>query len=86
MENPTNPPSATPIKPPSNCVLLGENSAISALTFEDKNGKLELGAIFHIPTRQEAGKTYYKAVACKIEITHEQHDAIMKMLGGMPDV
>lgn len=66
-------------------VILGENKAIAALTFETDGDKLELGAIFHIPVRQEAGKTFYKALACKVEITHQQHDEIIKMLGGFPD-
>jgi hypothetical protein len=64
-------------------VILGENKAIAALTFETEGPKLELGAIFHVPIRQEAGKTYYKALACKVEITDEQRNEIVKMLGGM---
>jgi len=71
-----------PPKPPLNCVILGTNKAISALTFETEGGKLQLGAVFHIPTRQEAGKTYYKALACKVEITEEQRAEIVAMLEG----
>lgn len=63
-------------------VILGENKAIAALTFETEGDKLELGAIFHIPTRQEGGKTYYKPLACKIEITPAQRAEIVTMLGG----
>lgn len=63
-------------------VILGENKAIAALTFETEGDKLELGAIFHIPTRQEGGKTYYKPLACKIEITSAQRAEIVTMLGG----
>jgi hypothetical protein len=73
---------ATP-KTPVNCVILGQNKAISALTFEAEGGKLELGAVFHIPTRQEGAKTFYKALACKIEITEAQRAEIIKMLGGV---
>ena len=51
-------------------------------TFETEGPKLELGAIFHIPVRQEGGKTFYKALACKVEITAEQRAEIVKMLGG----
>lgn len=66
--------------------LLGENKAIAALTFETEGEKLELGAIFHIPIRQEGGKTFYKALACKVEITAEQREELIKMLGGvLPD-
>lgn len=67
-------------KPPVNCVMLGQNKAISALTFETEGGKLQLGAVFHIPTRQEAGRTYYKALACKVEITEAQRGEIVAML------
>ncbi len=63
-------------------VILGENKAIAALTFETEGAKLELGAIFHIPVRQEGGKTFYKALACKIEITADQRNELVKMLGG----
>lgn len=64
-------------------VLLGENKAIAALTFEVEGEKLELGAIFHIPTRQEGKKTFYKALACKVTISAEQRAEIVKMLGGV---
>ena len=67
-------------------VILGENKAIAALTFETEGVKLELGAIFHIPIRQEGGKTFYKALACKVEISAEQRQELIKMLGGvLPD-
>ena len=68
--------------PPVNCVMFGPNKAFSALTFETEGGKLELGAVFHIPTRQEGDKTFYKALACKIEISDAQRTAIIKMLEG----
>lgn len=65
--------------------ILGENKAIAALTFETEGEKLELGAIFHIPTRQEGGRTFYKALACKVEITEAQRVEIVKMLSiGIP--
>jgi len=67
-------------------VILGENKAIAALTFETEGDKLELGAIFHIPTRQEGGRTFYKALACKVQVTAEQRTELIKMLGGvLPD-
>lgn len=64
-------------------VILGENKAIAALTFETEGDKLELGAIFHIPTRQEGGKTFYKALACKVQVTAEQRAELITMLGGV---
>jgi len=64
-------------------VILGENKAIAALTFETEGDKLELGAIFHIPTRQEGDKTYYKPLACKVTISAEQRTELIKMLGGV---
>ncbi len=67
-------------------VLLGENKAIAALTFETEGKKLELGAIFHVPIRQEGPKTFYKALACKVEISPEQRAEIIKMLGGIIDI
>jgi hypothetical protein len=73
-----------PLKSPAaNAVLFGKNQAISALTFEAEGGRLELGAVFHIPTREEAGKTYYKAMACKIQITKEQQAEIINMFQGV---
>jgi hypothetical protein len=72
---------ATPTESP-NKVFFGENKAISALTFEHENGLLELGAIFHIPTRQVGGKTFYKPIACKITISDAQREHLIKMLGG----
>lgn len=63
-------------------VILGDNKAIAALTFETEGPKLELGAIFHVPVRQEGPKTFYKALACKVEITESQRAEIVKMLGG----
>jgi hypothetical protein len=72
-------------KTQASCVLLGPNKAISALTFErTEGGKLELGAVFHIPTRQEGPKTFYKALACKVEITEAQRGEIAAMLEGTP--
>ena len=64
-------------------VILGENKAISALTFETEGERLDIGAIFHIPVRQEGPKTFYKAIACKVQITKEQRAEIVKMLGGV---
>ena len=64
-------------------VILGENKAIAAVTFETDGAKLELGAIFHVPIRQEGPKTFYKALACKVEITNEQRSEIIKALGGV---
>lgn len=64
-------------------VSLGDNKAIAALTFATTvNGKLELGAVFHIPVRQEGGKTFFKAIACSVEITADQRSDIVKMFGG----
>lgn len=63
-------------------VILGENKAIAALTFETEGEKLELGAIFHIPTRQEGDRTFYKPLACKVTISAEQRAEIVTMLGG----
>lgn len=63
-------------------VFLGENKAIAALTFETEGETLELGAIFHVPVRQEGPKTFYKALACKVTISAEQRAEIVKMLGG----
>lgn len=65
-----------------NSLVFGENKALSALTFEHADGKLELGAVFHVPTRQEGGKTFYKRLACKITITEEERHHLIKMLGG----
>jgi hypothetical protein len=70
-------------KKPASAVFLGPNKAISALTFErTEGGKLELGAVFHIPVRQEGPKTFYKALACKVEITETQRGEIAAMLEG----
>ncbi len=67
-------------------VIFGENKALSALTFETEGGKLELGALFHVPTRHDPAtqRTYYKPLACKIEITPAQRDEIIILLGGTP--
>lgn len=43
---------------------------------------MQLGAIFHIPTHVEAGKTFYKALACKITITRAQQVELVRLLGG----
>lgn len=59
-------------------VNFGPNKAIAALTFDEKT--MELGAIFHVPTRQdEQGKTWYRALACSISITREQLDALQEL-------
>lgn len=65
-----------------NQVIFGQNKAISAITFEHADGKLELGVLVHIPTRQEGPKTFYKPIGCKITITEEQREHLIKMLGG----
>lgn len=74
----------TPPPPPTSLhnLIFGENKAIAAITFEHVDGKLELGAIFHVPTREEAGKTFYKRLACKITITEDQRQHLIKMFGG----
>jgi len=67
-------------------VDLGENKAISVLTFEDEGGKMHLGAVFLVPTEydKKEDKTYYKPVGVKAPITAEQRDQIITLLGGTP--
>lgn len=64
-------------------VTLGADKAIAALTFGE-GAKLELGAVFHVPVRQEGTKTFYRPIGCKVEITEDQRVEIIKMLGGVP--
>ncbi len=66
-------------------VDLGENKALSVLTFEeDGAGKLHLGAVILIPTRKEGDQTFYQPLGVKAPITAEQRDQIIRMLGGIP--
>lgn len=67
-------------------VDLGENKALSVLTFEDDDGKLQLGAVVLIPTQydRKEDKTYYKPIGVKTPITEEQRKQIIIMLGGTP--
>jgi hypothetical protein len=66
-------------------VDLGENKALSILTFEkDEGGQLQLGAVVLIPTRKEEGKTFYQPVGVKTPITESQRAEIIIMLGGTP--
>jgi hypothetical protein len=67
-------------------VDLGENRAISVLTFEEDGDKLHLGAVFLVPTQYDKreDKTYYKPVGVKCPITPEQRDQIIILLGGIP--
>jgi hypothetical protein len=74
------PPS--PQSPKIASVSFGENKAFSALSFSTEGGKQKLGAIFHIPTRQEGPKTFYKRLACEIEISEAQRREIITLLGG----
>jgi hypothetical protein len=64
--------------------VLGDNKAIAALTFETEGDKLELGVIVHIPTGQAEGKTFYKPLGMKVNISAAQRDEIIRMLGGSP--
>ena len=65
-------------------VDLGEDKALSVLTFEDDGaGKLHLGAVFLIPTRKEGDQTFYQPLGVKAPITAEQREAIVRMLGGV---
>lgn len=75
-------PTTTPTESLPNVVSFGENKAISKVSFEHTDGTLKLGAIFHVPTRQEGPKTFYKRLACTINITEEQRHDLIKMLGG----
>ena len=70
--------------PQSNRIVrFGDNNAIAALTFNRAiNGQYELGASFHVPTRQEGGTTYYKALACTINITEAQRLLLCEMFHG----
>ena len=65
-------------------ILLGENKAISALTFENESGLLQLGALIRLPTSfdPKENKTYYKPIGVKVPITDAQRIAIIHMLGG----
>lgn len=67
-------------------VDLGENKALSVLTFEQSEGKLHLGAVILVPTDydRKTDKTYYKPLGVKAPITEEQRDQIITMLGGTP--
>jgi hypothetical protein len=65
-------------------ILLGDNKAISALTFENEAGQMQLGALIRLPTSfdPKENKTYYKAIGIKVPITDAQRIAIIHMLGG----
>lgn len=75
---PQNPTPPNPVA--SNCILFGDNKAIAAITFESDT--MQLGAVFHIPTRIEDGKTFYRSLACKITITRPQQVELVRLLGG----
>lgn len=67
-------------------VDLGENKALSALTYEVQgDGNEILGALFYIPTRKEGDKTFYSKLGVKTPITKEQRHDIIRMLGGTPN-
>lgn len=65
-------------------VELGQNKAISALAFIQEGDALRLRVEFHMPIRQEAGKTYYKALGAEVEITELQRIALIHLFGGSP--
>lgn len=53
---------------------LGENKAISLVTYEKVGDKITLGVMVMLPTRYDSkeNKTYYKAVGIEAPITEEQ--------------
>jgi hypothetical protein len=64
-------------------VDLGENKALSMLTYKQTKDGQHLGAVVYIPTEVRDGKTYYKALGVEAPITTEQRNAIITMLGGI---
>ena len=67
-------------------VALGENKAVSLVTYEEEEGKpvVTLGIMVHLPSRYDpaTNKTYYKAIGIEVPINREQRNELIEMLGG----
>lgn len=65
-------------------VFLGENKVVQRVIFKEGGLSPKFGVVVLIPTGQDQGKTYYKPLAMVCNITTEQRNAIIKLLGGTP--
>lgn len=67
-------------------VFLGENKVVQRVLFTESGLSPKFGVVVLIPSSkdQATGKTYYKPLGVVCNITTEQRNDLIKLLGGTP--
>lgn len=83
MNKPKEPPNQPDPMPE---VFLGENKVVQRVFFKDGGLSPKFGVVVLIPSSHDpaTNKIYYKPLAMVCNITTEQRNEIIKLLGGTP--
>lgn len=67
-------------------VFLGENKVVQRVLFKEAGLSPKFGVVVLLPssTDKATGKTFYKPLGVVCNITTEQRNEIIKLLGGTP--